>query len=126
MGNRTHSKVMDKVVEEAGRCELCGSVRGLEAHHIIPVVCGGDDSVDNLICVCQCCHALLTPRKLLTKLGIRNVQDRNRRIIEGRQRIAEDEVLKNNFKIALYEKIDEYAQKYGPGMATMFDAIEDL
>lgn len=126
MGNRKHSKVMDKVVEEAGRCELCGSRRGLEAHHIIPVVCGGDDSEDNLICVCQCCHARLTPRRILTRLGIRKTQENNRRIIESRQRIVEDEILKNSFKIALYDKIDEYVQKYGPGVATLFDAIEEL
>ena len=126
MGNRKHSMAMDKVVEEAGRCELCGSRRGLEAHHIIPIVCGGDDSYDNLICVCQCCHARLTPRRILTKLGIKNVQENNRRIIESKKKIVEDEMLKNSFKTALYEKIEEYTEKYGAGIATLFDAIEDL
>lgn len=65
---RDHA-VMQKVVEEVGRCELCGSKRGLEAHHIIPLVCGGNNEDYNLICVCQCCHARLTPRAYLTKLG---------------------------------------------------------
>lgn len=119
MGNRKHSMAMDKVVKEAGRCELCGSRRGLEAHHIIPVVCGGDDSYDNLICVCQCCHARLTPRSILTKFGIKKVQVNNKRIIE-------EKTLKNAFKIALYEKIELYTEQYGPGIATLFDAIEDL
>ena len=65
---RDHA-AMQKVVEEAGRCELCGSKRGLEAHHIIPLVCGGNNEDYNLICVCQCCHARLTPRAYLTKIG---------------------------------------------------------
>lgn len=110
MGNRKHSKIMDKVVEEAGRCELCGSKRGLEAHHIIPVVCGGDDCEDNLICVCQCCHARLTPRAILTRFGIQKVQHDPKR----------------EFKLALYDKIEELCEKRGAGISTIFDAIEEL
>ena len=68
--SRDHG-IMKRIVEEAGECELCGSRRGLEAHHIIPKVCGGDESEDNLICVCRKCHSLLTPRSLLCKIGMR-------------------------------------------------------
>ena len=117
---------MTQIVEEAGKCELCGSRRGLEAHHIIPLVCGGEDVEDNLICVCQCCHTLLTPRSLLTKLGIKKTKERNAKIVESSHRIIEDEILKNSFKLALYEKIEEYIAIYGPGSATLYDAIEDL
>lgn len=68
---------MQKVVDEAGRCELCGSRRGLEAHHIIPICAGGDNSEENLICVCGTCHARLTPRSKLCKIGIDRVKTRN-------------------------------------------------
>ena len=111
MGNRKHSEVMDKVVEEAGKCELCGSKRGLEAHHIIPVVCGGDDSEDNLICVCQCCHARLTPRAILVRLGIRKTQH---------------SYSKREFKLELYDKIEEIGKQRGYDLHTVFDAIEEM
>lgn len=111
MGTRRHSKAMDQVVEEAGRCELCGSKRGLEAHHIIPIVCGGDDSEDNLICVCQCCHARLTPRRVLIRLGIKKVQNEN-----GIKR----------FKLNLYDKIESICEERGYDIQSVFDAIEEL
>ena len=63
-------KIMDEIVEQAGKCELCGSKRGLEAHHIIPVCVGGDNTEENLICLCQNCHARLTPRSKLCKIGL--------------------------------------------------------
>lgn len=63
-----------RFVEEIGRCELCGSKRNLELHHIIPLVCENEgvdlDTEDNWICVCGSCHAKLTPKGLLTKIGL--------------------------------------------------------
>ena len=112
MANRQHTAAMTRVVEEAGRCELCGSRRGLEAHHIIPVVCGGDDREENLICVCQCCHARLTPRNLLTSLGLKKLKAKNE---------------KRDFKIMLYDKIDELLNGGEPaGIMLVFDAIEQM
>lgn len=58
-----------RLIEEAGKCELCGSRRGLDIHHIIPRVCGGPDLEENLIVVCAGCHGKLTPKTLLTKYG---------------------------------------------------------
>lgn len=68
--NRTANAIMKE------KCELCGSDRGLEIHHIIPVVFGGTDDKDNLLCVCKKCHALLTPTGLLAKQGqrVKNIQ----------------------------------------------------
>ncbi len=68
----THSKAMQEYLtdNQITRCELCGMKKGLEVHHILPRVCGGDDSYDNMIAVCVKCHALLTPRRLLTKIGM--------------------------------------------------------
>ena len=111
MGNREHTKMMTQVVEDAGRCELCGSKRGLEAHHIIPVVCGGDDSDENLICICQCCHARLSPRRVLTKLGIKKAKYRNERC----RVVAE-----------IYEKIEQVCERDGWTIQSVFDAIDQL
>ena len=111
MGKRKHSEIMTRVVEDAGMCELCGSKRGLEAHHIIPVVCGGDDSDENLICVCQSCHARLTPRRVLTKLGKQKLKYKNERC---------------RVKIELYDMIEEHCERDGWSIASVFDAIEQL
>ena len=37
-------------------CQLCGSQRNLEAHHIRYRSRGGDDSETNLITLCRDCH----------------------------------------------------------------------
>ena len=70
---RYQTKIMKKIVKENDKCELCGSKRNLEAHHIIPIALGGEDIDENILCVCEKCHTLLTPRKYLTKLGIRSI-----------------------------------------------------
>lgn len=57
-----------------GECKLCGKMAHLETHHIIPKVCetiGLDiNDSNNLIDICQMCHAKLTPTGLLTKYGM--------------------------------------------------------
>ena len=40
-------------------CQLCGSHRNLEVHHIRRRSRGGEDSTSNLLTVCHDCHALL-------------------------------------------------------------------
>jgi len=49
-------------------CRFCGTTndehleehdRGLEAHHVIPQRHGGEDTLENLITVCQSCHRTL-------------------------------------------------------------------
>ena len=68
---RHQTPLMKMLLKETDKCELCGSRRGLEVHHIIPVSFGGpEDDADNLIVVCVSCHSRLTPRKILTKSGI--------------------------------------------------------
>lgn len=75
--------VTEKYVKKYGikRCELCGSKKVLEAHHIIPVVCGGSDNDENLIAICSACHSKLTPRSELTKYGIQLAIKRNNILI---------------------------------------------
>lgn len=110
MEKRKQSPTMRMVANTNSCCELCGSVKGLEVHHIIPIVCGGDDSVDNLICVCRKCHALLTPRSVLTKIGIAKVQ-------------YIDEHLKG--KARLYKLIESHCERDGCCIDSIFDAIEE-
>lgn len=38
------------------RCRACGYPGDLEAHHIVPVSEGGDNTQDNLITLCSKCH----------------------------------------------------------------------
>ncbi len=71
---RTQSALMRIVRNEHERCELCGSGRDLQVHHIIPVVLGGPDVEENLIVVCAGCHAKLTPHGLLSSMGIERVR----------------------------------------------------
>ena len=63
-----------RFVDDVGKCEMCGSKRGLEVHHIIPLTCANDfidlDTEENWICLCEVCHKRLTPHKLLIKYGI--------------------------------------------------------
>lgn len=70
MSKRTQSPEAKQLLREHSCCELCGDKRNLEVHHIVPVCCGGSDNIDNLIVVCGCCHAKLTPKRELTKVGI--------------------------------------------------------
>ena len=58
-------------------CELCGSIKKLEIHHIIPLCAGGEDILDNWICVCKSCHSKLTPSGQLTKIGLNTLKIRN-------------------------------------------------
>jgi 5-methylcytosine-specific restriction endonuclease McrA len=41
------------------RCQRCGSLGGVEVHHIEPRGRLGDDSEDNLVTLCCCCHRRL-------------------------------------------------------------------
>lgn len=63
-----------KFINEVGKCELCGSKRNLQLHHMIPRTCENEfvnlDVEDNWLCVCGSCHAKLTPKNLLVKYGI--------------------------------------------------------
>jgi hypothetical protein len=77
MGRRQggSTQAMKKALSKHDKCELCGSTRQIEAHHIIPVCVGGPDIEENIIAICSVCHAKLTPRSVLIKLGIRRIQE---------------------------------------------------
>lgn len=50
----------DQVIERDDKtCQVCGfkfSLGDLEVHHIHPFALGGEDSVENLVCLCKRCH----------------------------------------------------------------------
>lgn len=76
MSNRKQSPEARQLLREYSCCELCNDRRNLEVHHIIPVSCGGSDNIDNLIVVCGKCHAKLTPKKELVRIGLQKARER--------------------------------------------------
>lgn len=72
-------------VSDIGHCELCGSTRNLEIHHLVPrTACEGildGDIDDNLLVVCGACHSKLTPRRFLQKYGIQKAQKRRKDLL---------------------------------------------
>jgi 5-methylcytosine-specific restriction endonuclease McrA len=60
----TWEKIRGRVYERDNyTCQVCGKTNGrLAAHHIIPRRDGGQDSMDNLITVCDgVCHKKIEP-----------------------------------------------------------------
>lgn len=44
------------LARDGHRCVKCGQKSRLEAHHVIPVVFGGQDELGNLVTLCASCH----------------------------------------------------------------------
>ena len=51
--NRRLKGEFDDIMTE---CEECGSKKNLQLHHIKPLNRGGDNSRENLQCLCKKCH----------------------------------------------------------------------
>ena len=75
---RNHTQEQREYMSHHNCCELCGAYKRLELHHIIPIACGGSDRIDNWIAICPTCHAKLTPRSELTKIGMSKLKERNK------------------------------------------------
>lgn len=76
---RLRKRQMTNYLNEATECELCGSRRNLELHHIIPIslqslIDTDIDTKENWIVVCHRCHASLTPKGLLVRIGLEKAQ----------------------------------------------------
>ena len=54
-------KLKKDIVAEKGKCEICGfSYKPvLQIHHILPISEYGDNSPDNIMCLCPNCHKTL-------------------------------------------------------------------
>ena len=109
-------------VEETGRCELCGSRRNLQLHHMIPLACENGlvnlDVEDNWVCVCGACHAKLTPKNLLVKYGISKRKLKNAEIINGALRRfafihAVEVELFDGIRLSPVEILDIFEAVYG-------------
>ena len=120
MASKTFNLISKKLIEEVGRCELCGSRRNLEVHHIIPrctYIPGMNidlDDEDNLIVVCGSCHSRLTPRRMLTKYGIAKMP------ISGDEN---GEYVESKLKMQQFYKIIKNLD-YGITIEDWFDTVE--
>ena len=47
------------LVRDGHRCRCCGSLHGLQPHHVTPWREGGPTTLDNELTLCRCCHALV-------------------------------------------------------------------
>ena len=79
-----------KYLKEISRCELCGSPKALELHHIIPTAFGGPDVKDNWIAICSGCHGKLTPRGLLISMGMKGDDITRKPILDFRDALLRD------------------------------------
>jgi HNH endonuclease len=61
---RAYRELRNQVLERDGwRCQWCGSLAGVEVHHLVHRSRAGADSAENLIALCAACHRLAhTPR----------------------------------------------------------------
>lgn len=62
------------------RCEACGTQSRLTWHHVLPRCLGGGDQADNLVRVCQTCHAAIHDP------GALRGRDRNARLLKRHRR----------------------------------------
>jgi 5-methylcytosine-specific restriction endonuclease McrA len=64
-----YQKLREQVLARDGwRCQFCGSLAGVEVHHLEPRGRLGDDSEYNLITLCSACHRKVH-RRHQTSLG---------------------------------------------------------
>ena len=62
-------------VRDRDQCQVCGEVPPvpygrLEVHHIVPRAEGGRDKLENLVTLCDLCHAVLTPHMGPARVGL--------------------------------------------------------
>jgi 5-methylcytosine-specific restriction endonuclease McrA len=75
------------------QCQICGDRAGdpycvLHAHHILPRAQGGPDSAENVITLCDLCHAVVTRRWHKPWFGSAAIADRSA-LEEARQEYLE-------------------------------------
>lgn len=104
------------VINEAGcKCELCGSTRNIEVHHIIPRCCEIDginiNDKDNLLVVCSACHSKLTPKAMLVKYGLEKAKRRGKLLHKFYEMV--DEHIEENDGISSVEIMDIVDSVFG-------------
>jgi 5-methylcytosine-specific restriction endonuclease McrA len=59
-----YQELHEQVLARDGwRCQFCGSLAGVEVHHLEPRSRLGDDAEENLITLCPACHRNLHFRR---------------------------------------------------------------
>lgn len=104
------------VINEAGcKCELCGSTRNIEVHHIIPRCCEIDginiNDKDNLLVVCSACHSKLTPKAMLVKYGLEKAKRQGKLLHKFYEMV--DEHIEENDGISSVEIMDIVDSVFG-------------
>jgi hypothetical protein len=82
MSSKTTFAQKRRIKEEAGfKCAIpnCNTTSPLDLHHIIHSEDGGDESDDNLICLCRNCHGRYH-EGLIPRISIQNYKLRLKRI----------------------------------------------
>jgi 5-methylcytosine-specific restriction endonuclease McrA len=52
-----YARLRSQILQRDGwRCQWCGSLAGVEVHHLLHRSQGGPDSAENLISLCPSCH----------------------------------------------------------------------
>lgn len=59
LSKKEYRKLRIALLERDKWCQICGNPHGLEAHHIIYRSQGGSDTMENMVCLCFTCHALV-------------------------------------------------------------------
>jgi len=91
-----------------GKCEICGSFNeDLELHHIQPAKTGGKDSLENVTCVCQSCHAIIHSNDLTYNLLVRKAYPNRREFFNETVKPIVEKLRKTTSKRELEEAIDK-------------------
>ena len=103
-----NAKYIDVINEAGCKCELCGSTRNIEVHHIIPRCCEIDgvniNDKDNLLVVCSACHSKLTPKAMLVKYGLEKAKMQGKLLHKFYEIV--DEYIEDNDGISSVEIMD--------------------
>lgn len=57
-------------------CEYCSNSRmGINVHHVLPLSKGGNNELNNLVCICNICHSIIHKTNLkLEKNSIQSIE----------------------------------------------------
>lgn len=64
------------IMRDGGKCVLCGSTENLQVHHKLHRADGGTDDLDNLVTLCEECHAKQHEGEPVHNLMMKRIRDR--------------------------------------------------
>lgn len=106
------------LLEKHNKCTKCGRTIGLEVHHIVPIIKGGTNSIENLEVLCDICHREVhyKTRSELTKEGIK----------KAKKKITEPLISRLDFYIRLNELLEDLSEVgENISVADVLDIIDD-